>query len=260
MTLELSDPVELAAALRPAAARLVVVDFDGTLAPIVDRPEDAMAAPGAIAALGSLCEQTSVAVVSGRPVADVRQRLDTPNAWIAGGHGAQLRHPDGRVENLIDVDRVAGTLDDVQADVHELLDDRPGWLVERKATSLAVHHRLARPEDVSALLPRVEAVFETFRGVAPGFTVVPGKAVAELRPDGIDKGRALALLAERTPELQPVVIGDDVTDEDAFRVAGDLDGAGILVAEEDRPSLAGFRLADPPAVVSFLQALAEVRS
>ena len=259
MTLNLSDPAELATVLGPAHGRLVVVDFDGTLAAIVDRPEDATAAPGAREALARLAGRTTTAIVSGRPVDEVRARLADPAVWIAGGHGAQLRHPDGTMQALVDTERVTGTLDEVEELVRGVVGDRPGWLVERKETSLAVHHRLAPAEDVAALLPQVEASFDAYRGAPPGFTVVPGKAVRELRPDGVDKGRALSLLAGRAPGLQPLAIGDDVTDEDAFRAATGLGGDGILVAEEDRPTAAGYRLADPAAVVRFLHVLAETR-
>lgn len=255
MTATLRDPQELAALLAPPSALLVVLDFDGVLSPIVDRPGDAVAAPGAVDAIEALAARTTVAIISGRPVAELRDRLDDVPVTLAGGHGAELVHANGTSEHLIDADVVAATLDGLEIDVRNLVDDEPGWLVERKDTSLAVHHRLAPPDQVAELLPRVHAILDASRDEPPGFEVLSGKAVLELRPVGIDKGEALRRIAELSPQLNPLAVGDDVTDEDAFRTALDLGGSAVLVGEESRPTAAPHRLADPAAVVAFLVAL-----
>jgi len=85
--------------------------------------------------------------------------------------------------------------------------------------------------------------------------VLSGKAVLELRPVGADKGVALDRISATTPGTLPLVVGDDVTDEDAFEVARTLGGRGVLVATEDRDSAATDRVADPDAVVALLTAL-----
>jgi trehalose-phosphatase len=257
VTDHLADPLRLADELAPAEAYYVVLDFDGTLSPIVDHPDDAAPAPGAVDALTRLTTRTAVALVSGRPAADLRGRLDGLAVTIAGGHGAELLEADGTNQDLVDNAAVGGVLDDLEARVRALVDDEPGWLVERKTASLAVHHRLAPPEQVQQILPRVEALFEAGTQLPPGFEVVAGKAVVELRPAGVDKGNALGLLIDREPGLQPLVIGDDVTDEDLFAVAVQRGGTAILVAEAPRPTAATHRLEDPAAVVRFLTALAD---
>ncbi|MFP4149872.1 MAG: trehalose-phosphatase [Nitriliruptoraceae bacterium] len=250
-----ADPDQLARDLQPVAAWLVVLDFDGTLAPIVDHPDLAQPAPGALDAIAALMARTPVAVVSGRPIADVRRRLKDLPLSYAGGHGTELELSDGTAAPLIDPGTVLATLDAVEAELEALVGSEPGWLLERKQASLAVHHRLATPEDVSALLPRVEALLERRRTDPPGFEVLHGKAVAELRPTGADKGAALRRIHAATPTLRPLMVGDDVTDEDAFVVAQELGGQGILVSEGPRPSAADLRLNDPAEVVRFLAAL-----
>jgi trehalose 6-phosphate phosphatase len=250
------DPRDLATELDPAEAHLVVIDFDGTVSPIVDHPDDARPAPGALDALTALTRRTAVALVSGRPARDLRDRLEGLPVTIAGGHGAELLEPDGAGRALIDPAAVGAVLDDLEARIRALVDDEPGWLVERKTASLAVHHRLAPADDVERILPRVEALLEAGRDAPPGFEVLAGKAVVELRPAGIDKGGALDLLVERHPGLKPLVIGDDITDEDLFEVARERGGTAILVADVPRPTAASHRLADPAAVVRFLAALA----
>jgi trehalose 6-phosphate phosphatase len=252
----LADPLQLAARLGPARDRLIVLDFDGVLAPIVDHPDHAAPAPGAIEAVRALAAVTTVAIVSGRPLLDLQPRLDGLPLTFAGAHGADLVYPDGEVEHLADPDDVREVLDVVEAEARGLVDDEPGWLVERKPTSLAVHRRLAQQDSVEERLPRVVALLEHHAPTAPGFEVLAGKAVLELRPTGVDKGLALERIAARTPQLQPLVVGDDVTDEDAFVVAGRLGGEAVLVAEEARATAATNRLQDPDAVVVFLTELA----
>lgn len=251
----LVEPEELAAALKPVERWLVVLDYDGTLAPIVDHPDLAHPAPGAVGVVTALAERTTVAVVSGRPIADVRRRLGNLTLSYAGGHGTELVLSDGVESPLIDPDHVVDTLDAVQAELEALVDAEPGWFLERKQASLAVHHRLADDDSVASLLPRVEALLERRRDEPPGFEVLSGKAVAELRPTGADKGAALHRIHAATRTLLPLVVGDDVTDEDAFAAAHELGGQGILVSEDPRPSLADRRLKDPDAVVRFLDAL-----
>jgi trehalose 6-phosphate phosphatase len=162
---------------------------------------------------------------------------------------------DGTEAPLIDPDTVVATLDAVEAELERLVAEEPGWLLERKQASLAVHHRLADEDSVTSHLPRVEALLERRRHEPPGFEVLSGKAVAELRPAGADKGAALHRIHAATPDLLPLMIGDDVTDEDAFAAAHELGGQGILVSDQPRPTAADRRLADPDAVVRFLDAL-----
>lgn len=252
---DLTDPDHLGVALRPLDRWLVVVDFDGTLAPIVDHPDLVSLAAGALDTLRALTARTAVAVLSGRPIADVRRRLDGLPAAYAGGHGAELILADGSDDPLVDPDTVSGTLDRAERVIRGLVDEEPGWLIERKQASLAVHHRLAGADSVVTHGPRVEALLEHHASEPPGFEVLAGKAVLELRPTGANKGLALERIAERTPGLLPLVIGDDVTDEDAFEVARSRGGRAILVAETARPTAATDRVADPDAVVRLLAAL-----
>lgn len=255
--LPLENPAQLATRLGPAEQRLVVLDFDGVLSHIVDHPDQAVAVDGALDAIRGLLARTTVAVVSGRPIADLTPRLDGLPLTLAGAHGAELVHADGAVDHLVDPSEVTDALDEVEDDIRALVDDQLGWLVERKPTSLAVHHRLASHDSVDERLPRVRATLE-HHADNDQFTVLAGKAVLELRPAGVDKGRALARIAVRAPTRTPLVVGDDLTDEDAFKVAVTLGGNAVLVAEEPRPTAATSRLRDPEAVVAFLNALTSV--
>jgi len=155
---------------------------------------------------------------------------------------------------------VRDTLDRLGAEVSDLVDTDDGWIVEPKPASLAVHHRLVPADIRDDLLPGVLALLESYRDAPPGWDVLRGHAVTELRPHGTDKGTALDVLVQRLGGV-PLVIGDDVTDEDAFRAAAHHDGHGVLVARDDRETVATMRLRDPNEVVALLRMLADdVRS
>lgn len=253
----MADTIEtIVAALPPTEQLLVLVDFDGTLSEIVATPDAAVPAPGAEDALRRLGERCRVAVVSGRPVRDLRRRISTdPSITLAGGHGTEVQHPDGSLDTLVDPDVVTPVLDEVERELHDVVDVSMGWLVERKPASIAVHHR--QVADPGQTLLKVRHVLDEHCDAGPGFVVSDGKAVTELRPAGITKGTVTDRLADDTPDRHLLVLGDDVTDEDAFRVAAARGGTTVLVAEAARDTAASFRLATPSDVVNLLQALAD---
>ena len=246
---------DVVAALPPTDQLLVLVDFDGTLSEIVPSPDAAVPAPGAEEALRRLGHRCPVAVVSGRPVRDLRRRITTdPSITLAGGHGTEVQHPDGTLDALVDIETVAPVLDEAEAALAGVVDVDLGWLVERKPASLAVHHR--QVADPGQTLLKVRHVLDAHRDTPPGFVVSDGKAVTELRPAGITKGTVVDRLADATPDRHLLVVGDDITDEDAFRAARARGGTTVVV-DEDRESEAAFRLAGPTDVVNLLVALAD---
>jgi trehalose-phosphatase len=253
----MNEPIEqILGALPPTDRLLVLVDFDGTLSEIVPTPDEAVPSPGAEDALRRLGERCEVAVVSGRPVRDLRRRLATgPTVTLAGGHGTELAHPDGTLDTLVDLDAIRPVLDDVEASLKPIVDVDLGWLVERKPASIAVHHR--QVADPGQTLLKVRHVLDEHATRPPGFVVADGKAVTELRPDGITKGTVVDRLADASPDRHLLVLGDDVTDEDAFRAAAARGGTTVVVAEPGRESEASFRLAIPADVVNLLGRLAD---
>lgn len=244
-------PVTLARDLPAVEDAVVLLDFDGTLSPLVDDPATAGPADGAADVVARLAARTRVVVVSGRPVEALRSFLpgDLPVTW-AGGHGAEVAEADGPIEPLADLAVVHERRDAAEAALGDLLAEAPaGWHVELKPTGLAVHSRLV--EDPSGHAGRVRALLDHHAGEV--MEVSTGHDVVELRPAGVDKGVAVARLLASDDRV-PVAIGDDVTDEDTFAVAVDRGGVAILVATEPRPSRAGFRVTDPDEVVALLAA------
>jgi len=255
-SLELPDALEPERVRRLASRRFALfLDYDGTLTPIVERPEMAVAPEGTAELLERLARRCTVAVVSGRSLDDLRSMVDPAGAWLAGSHGFELRTPAGELVELTEAQPFVEALHAAADELEPVVAALPGAWVERKRFAVAVHFRQLDDARVPELDEAVAAVAEH-----GGLRRTGGKRIFELRPDvDWDKGTAVWSLFERaglaTTEVTPVFIGDDLTDEDAFTALDD-GGVGIVVTDEDRPTRATLRLADPAAVATLLGDLA----
>src|SRR5271166_506001 len=250
---------ELVAIRRP----VVFLDFDGTLSDITAHPDSATLVHGADDALRALAAQCPVAVVSGRDLADVRERVKVDGVWYAGNHGMELIAPDGTHHEMVAAGGVTDALARAARSLAETLGGVPGIAVEHKGFAVAVHYRNADPNDVDRV---IAATRELAR--SEGLRITAGRKVIQLRPDiGGDAGTTLNWLLQHIlgsdgadpGAVLPVYIGDDITDEDAFD-AVEFDGVGIVVRHDehgDRPSAALFSLESPSAVAEFVLRLAK---
>lgn len=222
------------------------IDFDGTLVGIAatpDRIEVAAALPELLQRIASRLDG-AVAVISGRPLADLSRRLAGYGGALAGNHGLERRSVTGVVHRP----RADPTVELVWPVVRQFAALTPGVTVEDKGLAIAIHYR-GRPE-----------LADTCRRVAERavllsenqLTMLAGKMVTELRPRGADKGNAVqAFLTE--PEFRgkrPVFVGDDWTDEAGFAVANRLNGITIHVGGGE--SIARYRLGSVAAVIGWL--------
>lgn len=230
-----------------AARLLVACDFDGTLSPIVDRPDDARPAPGAIKALTALerLPGTSVAVISGRQLDTLRALSGAPDTIrLVGSHGAELGEV--RLEH-----GQALELDELERTLRQIADDHPGAHIERKTASVAFHlRRLVEPS--ADLLSTLERLAHRWGG-----RVIRGKEVLEWSVHDASKGDAIDHLRSELRADVVVYAGDDVTDEDAFAVLT-ADDVGIKVGGGD--TAAAHRVDSPTDVVELLERLIDLRS
>lgn len=233
------------------------LDYDGTLTPIVAHPNDAVLSDSmrhTLYRLSALCE---LAIISGRDLADVRKRVGIKGIWYAGSHGFDIEGPDAQHTQYQEGIEYLPQLDEAEQALHEQLDAIPGSLVERKRFAIAAHYRRVAEADTRRFKRLVEEIHYSF----PGLTLSQGKKILELRPDiDWDKGKALQWMMRFLsidPEQAVVAyIGDDTTDEDAFRAIAP-SGIGVLVARSPHPTRASCRLDDSDAVERFLNRLAD---
>jgi trehalose-phosphatase len=252
------DQVHGLLALRRAAGRMMVaLDFDGTLSPIVDRPEDAALLDGLAGPLAELAarKDTVTAIVSGRGLADVRARIGLDSLYFAGNHGFEIEGPGiKRVHEA--AERARPLLAACVAGLEAALAEEPGTEVEDKGWTLSIHHRRAeRPGAEERVREAVRAHCQR-----PGLRVTEGKKVFEVRPDvDWDKGRATRFLLDAVAEGAPlpaIFIGDDRTDEDAFRVVREL-GGGVVVGDPPPADTAAVSwVRGPSEVLDLIHALA----
>lgn len=224
------------------------LDFDGTLVEIAPHPDAIIVAPTLPALLKGIANRLGgrLAIVSGRQITDLDRHLGTIDITMAGSHGGELRKA-GSAE----ITSLADPIDEgvVQA-LRDLAREQGGLLVETKPCSAAIHYRSnpAAKGDIAAQARKLAD--------AHGLKLTHGKMVIELAMPGADKGHAVSRIME-LPEFAgsiPCFIGDDVTDEDAFRQVGKHGGMGILVGAQ-RETAAQSRLPSVPDVHDWLEAL-----
>jgi trehalose 6-phosphate phosphatase len=235
----------------------VFLDYDGTLTPIVDDPDEARLSDRMRASIEALAEVSLVAIVSGRDLADVREKVGISGMAYAGSHGFDIVHPDGTSEQV--ATEYLGALDDAQGALERRLTHIDGVRVERKRFAIAVHDRGVDDVDVRASIGEVVAQVASEH---PELRSTGGKRIHELRPDiDWDKGRAIETLLDALDarDRVPVYVGDDLTDEDGFRAVTALGGIAVVVRgeDDDRPTLADAALETTDEAGDFLDELAE---
>ena len=240
----------------------VFLDYDGVLTPIVDRPEDAVMSAAMRSTVCDLARRCPVCVVSGRDRAVVQRLMGMDELVVAGSHGFDIWHPR---RDALEHEAASG-FEALVAEVTDRLRQEvaglTGVAVEPKRASVAVHYRLA---DEPART-RVTALVERLLAERPEeLKLTPGKMVYEILPNlDWNKGRAVDYLLDTLgltgPGVVPIYLGDDVTDEDAFRALANRGvGVGVYVGDAvrlDRSTAAQFTVDDPDQVRTLLDSLA----
>lgn len=248
-----SHATTLAHTLTPPPVRVddtaLFLDLDGVLAPLAPTPGEVGPVARRTAALKALDLRLEgrVAIISGRTIAEIDRITDHALAAASGVHGLERRRQNGGLERKPADEGVAYVLEAF----HAFAAGRPGMIVEDKGVSAGLHYRGA-PDQARA----AEALASRLQ-LETGLTLQPGHMVLELKTPGATKGTALAAFMREAPfkGALPVMLGDDLTDEDGFEAAAALGGYGVLVGPI-RPTAARYRLDDVNAVLDWLEAVA----
>ncbi len=230
-------------------------DYDGTLSPIVDDPDEAKLSDKGKVILEKLAEQLTVAVISGRGLDDLKAKVGLKSLIYAGSHGFEITGPGGLEMQYEKGQEILPQLNLAEKFLKEKLELIQGCQVERKKYAIAVHYRNVAKERVKEIKKTVAEAVESQDKLKVG----KGKKILELKPDlEWHKGEALNWLLEnlelKTQQYQHIFVGDDITDEDALKVVQE-NGIGILVGTHGQKTFANYRLDDTEEVYRFLDEL-----
>jgi trehalose 6-phosphate phosphatase len=230
----------------------IFLDYDGTLTPIVDDPAEANIGDDERSILRRVARSAPLAIVSGRGLDDVKSHVAVEGLFYSGSHGFEIESTEGERSEKEEAAEAVPELDQAEAQLIEGAQDLPGVMIERKPYAIAVHTRRAESDQAR------KQAGELARDVVGRFdhlVLRGGKEIHELRPAfDWDKGSAIRqLLQLLAGDPVPLYIGDDETDEDAFRALRRLGGIGILVGTASAAETwADYTLRDPGEVLEFL--------
>ncbi|GAA1497984.1 trehalose-phosphatase [Paeniglutamicibacter kerguelensis] len=253
---ELADAIET---LVDAQILLVALDFDGTLAPLVDHPGDARPLPASAELLGRLAalENTVTALISGRDLASLRAVANPPTeTLLVGSHGTERWAPESFGTDATHIDlnvKQSTALDKAIKVLESVVSDHPGTSVEYKPASVVLHVRRAAQDMASKAIRSAHDRLENIENL----WTLDGKAVLEATVLSGTKGEGLDWLREVADASTVLFAGDDVTDEDAFAVLrpGDI---GVKIGSGN--TRAQFRLNGPGELSALLELVLDMRS
>jgi alpha,alpha-trehalase len=238
---------------------ILLFDYDGTLTPIVERPELAVLHPGMRKLLRSLVKHYKVAIISGRSLADIKKMVGPAGIYYAGNHGFEISGPKTRLA-LPQAKCARPTIHKICRELKSMSRGIEGVIIEDKGVTASVHYRLVARSKIKILKETFNEVVKPYVR-SGGVRVTVGKKVFEIRPNvEWDKGRAVLWIinvADPKKKLIPLYFGDDQTDEDAFLALKDK-GVTVLVSKKQKKSHAKFFLRDVGEVKMFLEKLVGV--
>lgn len=248
---------------------VMFLDYDGTLSPIVNDPDRAFMSDAMRETVRKLARYFPTAIVTGRCRDKVYNFVRLPELYYAGSHGMDIKGPSkGSQYKKTTHESVLcqpaceflPMIDEVYNVLLEKTRSTPGAMVENNKFCLSVHFRCVEEKKWSELAQKVRSVLKDY----PELKLAQGRKVLEIRPTiKWDKGKALEFLVESLgytnfDDVFPVYIGDDRTDEDAFKVLRERgQGLGILVSKIPKETNASYSLQEPSEVMTFLQKLVD---
>ena len=234
------------------AKTALFLDIDGTLLEIQNHPDAVVSSPALRELLAKITRRLdgALALISGRPIAEIDRIFDPLMLPAAGGHGVEIRYHDSESIQQTTVVVPRALMDRLRA----FVDVNPGLLLEPKPNGVALHYR-RRPDLAAAV---AELLAQEARLLDGTLNTMSGKMVVEFVPHGYDKGGAIRSFLGQAPfrGRSPVFVGDDVTDEAGFAVVNNLGGHSFRIGG-NRDSAAMYSLADVRTTQSWLATLVD---
>lgn len=245
---------------------LLLSDYDGTLTPIVSRPEEAILSPEVREKLRALTEKPafSVGIISGRPLSEVKSLVEIEGIYYVGNHGLEIEGPELKLVNSM-AKAAQAELKELAKQLAPGLTGIEGIIVEDKGLTLSIHYRLVKKDKEKIAAQIFHQITSPWLHEGK-IRVTSGKKVWEVRPP-IDwhKGKAIETITKEMRALSGgrqmliIYLGDDVTDEDAFRIVHRPDGWSIFVGKKNTSSNADYFLNSTSEVEIFLSRLLDLK-
>jgi alpha,alpha-trehalase len=235
---------------------VIVLDYDGTLTPIVDKPELALLSAPMKQTLEKLSTKYLIYIISGRQLLDIKQKVGINSIYYSGNHGLEFEGPCSNGEKFELGKKHKEQIEKLHLILKRDLQNINGCLVENKKFSLAIHYRLVKQ---AACINKIRETIDKILKDFPGLKRIHGKKVFEIRPNiNWDKGMALAYFLKKRNLTKnncfPIYIGDDEADEAAFKAINDY-GISIKIADMPQKTNADFFLKNVNDVWYFLNSL-----
>jgi trehalose-phosphatase len=248
-------------AVLAAKELFIFFEFDGTLVEIAPKPDDVVLSEARKRYLRDLLSAPgcSVAIVSGRPVDELRKLVGLDGLFYVGCHGLEWTAPDGTWYMSWPHKVVLDALQSLREQLHESLRNFAGVLLENKGIALALHYRKAKRDTASMARKEFARAVHWFQQQGVKLEIVAGKKVIEAKSAGAKKADAITqILARRTPSAVPIYIGDDLSDESAFHVIAEK-GLAVSVTRTPRATAVTYYLKDPGDVYAYVRCLNAAR-
>jgi trehalose 6-phosphate synthase/phosphatase len=249
-------PEDIRSAVQSGKRPWVFLDFDGTLVPIARSPGEAIPDPGLLDLLSRLAGAFHTVILSGRPLSSLRELLPVPGLTLAGVYGLEVQLPDGNMVLRSDREALRPAVERIKEAWTALTGHKPGFLIEDKGMSVALHARFAGADDARSVL---EAARRGAEGILQenGLRLLDGDRFLEAAPANAGKGASVDWILDRFAGqgAQAVYFGDDDKDEEAFDVVRRRGGLPVVVGERRPETRASIGLQSPEEVRAWLEAL-----
>ena len=251
---------------RAASHILLLSDYDGTLTPIVGRPDEAILSPQVREKLSALANKPtfSVGIISGRSLSEVKALVEIEGIYYAGNHGLEMEGPGLRFINTA-AKAAQNELKDIARQLSDKLGNIKGVILEDKGLSLSVHYRLVKDDEENIVAEIFQQIVSPLLREGK-IRVTSGKKVWEVRPPiEWHKGKAVETITQELKaildckQLLTIYLGDDTTDEDVFMTIHRPEGWSIFVGKENPSSNAEYFLNSTSEVTTFLSRLLELK-
>ena len=262
-----SDWDKIVSRIKSASRVLLLFDYDGTLTTIVGRPELAILSEKSRQLLKALSHKRHfiVGVVSGRGLSDIQSKLGVNGIIYVGNHGFEIEGPGLNYIHPVN-DEIKSIMNTVSQMLNNSLGMIRGVIVEDKRFTVSIHYRLVKKKEIDSVKDILQRVVEAAR-LSDKVKITHGKKVYEIRPDvHWHKGMAVKLIIEKYGSkgkkdvFLPVYVGDDLTDEDAFKVIENYDGVSVYVGGVNPQSIARYYLKTCKEANKFMKELLKIKN